>query len=119
MSNSWKKLDEETLKRLGEKIRRYCYYEHLENRKPNEDGSHRNRWPADGSRSTTAAAKSTYKAWKDVLRAAVADLKIDPFRHYLENLPPWDRKERIDHILDTVYEVTDDTSSDIAKWGRG
>ena len=49
----------------------------------------------------------------DLRRALGNDLRIDPFRDWLEALPPWDRTPRIDNLLCKMFGADDEA---IVKW---
>ena len=43
--------------------------------------------------------------WGDVLDAILDDRRVDPFREWLNRLPPWDGEKRLDFWLGHIFEV--------------
>ena len=57
--------------------------------------------------------KYSAEVFLDLRRALGNDLRIDPFLGWLEALPPWDRKPRIDNLLCKMFGADDEA---IVKW---
>lgn len=103
MSAKWKPITEDVLTRLSEKISRYCRFASHEKQTVKGEEIAVTRWKPVNY----GAGKDSYKGWRKVQLSAVSELRIDPFKHYLKNLPDWDGVGRIDTLLDTIYRVTD------------
>ena len=106
LSTEWQPAEEDRLNRIGEQVRRWCWYE----RRDEDKGELKRRYVHINYGSPKG---STYQSWPQVLMSAVVDLRVDPFWWWLDSLPAWDGVARIDTLLDTVYEV-DDTDPEIA-----
>lgn len=50
-------------------------------------------------------------AWMDAINSLCHKRRVDPFIDWIENLPEWDGKHRIDHMLHNLFGV-DDTALD-------
>ena len=53
--------------------------------------------------------------WGDVLDAILNQRRVDPFKVWLDTLPPWDGEDRIDFWLGHVFEVGD-IHEDLLSW---
>ena len=44
-------------------------------------------------------------AWRRSLNAILRDRRVDPFKEWLESLPPWDKEKRLDFYLDDLFSA--------------
>ena len=54
--------------------------------------------------------------WNQAFNALMERRAVDPFLEWLRRLPPWDRKERIAHLLSDLFGARDDA---ITRWASG
>ena len=55
------------------------------------------------------------ETWKDSMNALLYSREVDPFKEWLDSLPPWDGVERLDGWLGEVFDVADE-SRGLAAW---
>ena len=53
--------------------------------------------------------------WNDVMDAVLDDRRVDPFKIWLDALPPWDGEARIDFWLGHVFSIGD-IDEDLLRW---
>ena len=53
--------------------------------------------------------------WGDVMDAILDDRRVDPFKIWLDDLPPWDGEDRIDFWLGHVFTVGE-IDDDLLRW---
>ena len=69
-----------------------------------------------------AAFKVSKELWNEYKFAIVHDRRVDNFREWLENLPPWDGKKRLFNTFDTLFYMEKPWNEDHKKlmhWASG
>ena len=66
-----------------------------------------------GGANAAMPLKYSADVFLDLRRALGNDLRRDPFRDWLETLPPWDGVQRIDGLLTKLFGAEDDP---LARW---
>ena len=60
--------------------------------------------------------KVTSEDRRMAIQAYTKDREVDPFLEWLESLPKWDGVDRLDSLLDDLFELHKDTDTAIAQW---
>ena len=91
-------------KRIASRIRENIYKDYVVINKSSGNNNYRQ-------------AKLTLEDFNMLFDSLMFEREIDPFKQYLEQLPEWDGIERLDHLLETVFEVDmEEIDERLLKW---
>ena len=68
-----------------------------------------------GAKGIPARLQFGRERWGDVMDAVLDDRRVDPFKIWLDALPPWDGESRLDFWLGHVFEVGE-INEDLLSW---
>ena len=73
------------------------------------------RFTTKGSNSDAVPMRFGLQRWADALNSMLYHREIDPFKEWLESLPAWDGKPRLQEVLFEVFHVSAE-SIPLARW---